>query len=271
MIIVHRNETPRRCFTNPHIGPLCVPTSGILSKSHHTRTESVRGETLSLPLECADLDGHRSRGEVIAQIEKVGCLQRYPERTPIFHHGDPATSAYIVRQGKLKLSLISCGGRCVVFRFAVPGDLLGLSAILNHTDHQFLSQTLEPSILVNVRRSQFLQLLQASPEVSSFATLALARDHDAMLRGIRRLGMSASVRERLAQLLLTCLECSHTSCAPLSIRMNWRYGELAEMVNSSRETVTRLMSQFERENLIIRRGSLVIIQNQSRLQMVAGI
>ena len=271
MIIAHRNETPRRGFTNPHIGPLCVPTSGILSKSRPTLTESVRGGTLLLPLDCADLDGHGSRGGAIAQIEEVGCLQRYPGRAPIFHHGDPATSVYIVRQGKLKLSLISYGGRCVVFRFAVPGDLLGLSAILNHTDHQFLTQTLEPSILVNVPRGQFLQLLQASPEVSSFATQALARDHDAMLRGIRRLGMSASVRQRLAQLLLTCLECSHTNCSPLSIRMNWRYGELAEMVNSSRETVTRLMSQFERENLIIRRGSLVIIRNQSKLQIVAGI
>jgi len=142
MIIAHRNETPRRGFTNPHIGPLCVPTSGILSKSRPTLTESVRGGTLLLPLDCADLDGHGSRGGAIAQIEEVGCLQRYPGRAPIFHHGDPATSVYIVRQGKLKLSLISYGGRCVVFRFAVPGDLLGLSAILNHTDHHFLTQTL---------------------------------------------------------------------------------------------------------------------------------
>ena len=175
-----------------------------------------------------------------------------------------------MRQGKLKLSLILCRGRCVVFRFAGPGDLLGLSAILNHTAHQFLAHTLEPSILVSLPRNEFLHLLDASPQVSSFATQALARDHDALLRGIRRLGMSASVRERLAQLLLNCIESSHANCPPLSIRMNWPYGELADMVNSSRETVTRIMSQFEREELIIRRGSLVIIRNQSRLQMIAG-
>jgi len=158
----------------------------------------------------------------------------------------------------------------VVFRFAVAGDVLGFSAVLNQTDHEFRAETLEPSILVNVPRKEFLQLLQTSPEVNSFATQALARDHEAMLRGIRRLGLSASVRERLAQLLLICLEFPRGDCLPMSIRMNWTNGELAEMVNSSRETVNRTMREFEREELITRRGSLLVIRNQARLNLLAG-
>ena len=52
--------------------------------------------------------------------------------------------------------------------------------------------------------------------------------------------------------------------------MNWTYGELADMVNSLRETVTRMMRQFEREELIERRGSLVIVRNAARLKILAG-
>jgi CRP-like cAMP-binding protein len=91
-----------------------------------------------------------------------------------------------------------------------------------------------------------------------------------MLRGIRRLGMSASVRERLAQLLLNCLESPRIDNLPMSIRINWTYRELADMVNSSRETVTRIMSQFEREELIARHGSLVVIRNTARLKVLAS-
>jgi CRP-like cAMP-binding protein len=58
----------------------------------------------------------------------------------------------------------------VVFRFAVAGDVLGLSAVLNQTDHEFRAETLEASILVSVPRKEFLQLLQTSLEVNSFAT-----------------------------------------------------------------------------------------------------
>jgi CRP-like cAMP-binding protein len=56
----------------------------------------------------------------------------------------------------------------------------------------------------------------------------------------------------------------------MSIRINWTYGELADMVNSSRETVTRIMRQFEREELIARHGSLVVIRNTARLKLLAG-
>jgi DNA-binding Lrp family transcriptional regulator len=52
--------------------------------------------------------------------------------------------------------------------------------------------------------------------------------------------------------------------------MNWTYGELGDMVNSSRETVTRIMAQFEREELIKRSGSLVVIRNQTKLRLLAG-
>jgi CRP/FNR family cyclic AMP-dependent transcriptional regulator len=264
MTVVHANGKIQGC-----IG--VIDTMPLLSRRiNHNMVPSIYSHTLMFPGGCGERNGPSSKAGVMAQLENVGRLDPYPARVAIFQHGDLAASVYIVCHGKLKLSLNSRRGRCVVFRFAVAGDVLGFSAVLNQTDHEFRAETLEPSILVNVPRKEFLQLLQTSPEVNSFATQALARDHEAMLRGIRRLGLSASVRERLAQLLLICLEFPRGDCLPMSIRMTWTYGELAEMVNSSRETVNRTMREFEREELITRRGSLLVIRNQARLNLLAG-
>lgn len=264
MSIVHANERRRSCFG-------VIDTMPLLSRRiNHNVVRSIHSRTLMFPGGCGECIGRSPNAGVMARLENVGQLNSYPARVAIFQHGDLATSVYVVCHGKLKLSLNSRRGRCVVFRFAVAGDVLGFSAVLNQTDHEFRAETLEPSILVNVPRKEFLQLLQTSPEVNSFATQALARDHEAMLRGIRRLGLSASVRERLAQLLLICLEFPRGDCLPMSIRMNWTNGELAEMVNSSRETVNRTMREFEREELITRRGSLLVIRNQARLNLLAG-
>jgi DNA-binding Lrp family transcriptional regulator len=52
--------------------------------------------------------------------------------------------------------------------------------------------------------------------------------------------------------------------------MNWTYGELADMVNSSRETVTRIMRHMEREELIARHGSVVVIRDAARLKLIAS-
>lgn len=265
------NSARQNCFkimdTVPPQGSLRTenPTNWV-----HKKVRSMHGPGLSFPVELGKGAGPSSNAAAIAQLEHVGRLSHYPARAAVFRHGDPANSIYIVRQGKLKLSLNSRRGRCVVFRFAVAEDLLGLSAVLNQTDHEFLAQTLEPSILVAIPRDEFLHLLHRSGEVNSFATRALARDHEGVLRGIRRLGLPASVRERLAQLLLNCLEFPRRDCLPMSIRMNWTFGELAEMVNSSRETVNRIMRQFEREELIALRGSLVVIRNHAKLKLLAG-
>ncbi len=264
MTSTQRNDVRQTSFkvinTVPYLGSR--KTTNPLNCDH--------AEVRSLPIERAKDSGPSSNTEAISQLEHIGRLSYYAARSSIFQHGDPANFIYIVREGRLKLSLSSRRGRCVVFRFAVAEDLLGLSAVLNQSDHEFHAQTLEPSVLVAIPRSGFLQLLHLSDEVNSFSTRALARDHEEVLRGIRRLGLPASVRERLAQLLLNCLEFPRKECLPMSIRMNWTFGELAEMVNSSRETVNRIMRQFEREGLIALCGSLVVVRNYAKLKLLAG-
>lgn len=271
MTINQTHEARQSYFRTMDMGSM--PTAETMRRPstwNHSHEWFRQGQPIMFPVDSSECNGPSSNSGAIAQLEKVGQLHRYPARIAVIHHGEPADSVYIVYRGKLKLSLISRRGRCVVFRFAVPGDLLGFSSVLNQTDHDFAAQTMEPSILLSVPRNRFLQLLQTSQDINAFAMKTLARDQEEMLRGIRRLGMSASIRERLAQLLLNCLELSRTDCLPLSIRMNWTYGELANMVNSSRETVTRTMRQFEREELIARRGSLVIVRNAARLKILAG-
>jgi CRP/FNR family transcriptional regulator, cyclic AMP receptor protein len=271
MTITHMNEAEQSWLRPAHLGSLLTAR---ISKGHfnfsHSHLQPIEDRLHTSSVNSSEPNCLNSNAQVIAQLEKVGRVDRYLSRTAVFHQGDPANFVHIVRQGRLKLYLVTRRGRSVVFRFAVPGDVLGLSAVLNHTGHEFMAQTLDPSVLVRVPRNRFLQLLEKSAALNAFATAALARDHKAMLGGIRRLGISASVRERLAQLLVNCIELMMIDHLPVSIRMNWTYSELADMVNSSRETVTRIMGEFEREELIARRGSLVVIRDTARLKRLAS-
>jgi CRP/FNR family transcriptional regulator len=268
MTITHTNEAEQSRLRPAHLGNARIPWGDFSFDQSHAKP--IEDQFRAPCINSSEPDCLNSNAQVIAQLETVSRVHRYPARAAVFHQGDPANFLYIVRHGRLKLSLITPRGRGVAFRFAVPGDLLGLSAVLNHTGHEFVAQTLDPSVLVCVPRNRFLQLLQISPALNAFATEALARDHKALLSGIRRLGIGASVRERLALLLMNCLELMRTDHLPVSIRMNWSYSELADMVNSSRETVTRIMGQFEREELIARRGSLVVIRDAVRLKRLAS-
>jgi len=271
MTITHRNEAEHRWSRPVHSGALlnsripCEDTS--LDRND---AKPIEDQFRPLRIDSDEPVSLDSDAQGIALLETFGRAHQYPARAEVFHQGESAKFLYIVRQGRLKLSLITPRGRSVAVRFAAPGDLLGLSAVLNHTRHEFAAQTLDASFLICVPRNRFLRLLQSYPALRVFATEALARDHKAILDGFRRLGTGASVRERLALLLMNLLELTRTDHLPVSVRMNWSNKELANMINSSRETVSRIMGQFEREGFIERRGSLVDIRDPVGLKLLAS-
>ena len=271
MTNIHPSADEQRCLQPNQLGPLHNLQISSRNLGFRRRCATpIEDQVQASCINSSELDRGDLNAQAIAQLERVGRVDQYSARAVVFHQGDPAPFLHIVRQGRLKLSIMTSRGRHVAIRFAVPGDLLGLSAVFNLTGHEFAAQTLDPSVLICVPRNQFLQMHQTSPALNSFAAEALARDHKALLGGIRRVGIGASVRERLALLLMDCMELMRTDHRPGSIRMNWTYGELADMVNSSRETVTRIMGEFEQEELIARRGCLVVIRDAARLKRLAS-
>jgi CRP/FNR family cyclic AMP-dependent transcriptional regulator len=157
----------------------------------------------------------------------------------------------------------------MILRLAGPGDLLGLSATLNNLPYEVTAETIEPTQLKSVRRDDFLQFLEEYSEVGEKASKTMAREYREVFLDARRLALAGSAAARLAQLLL---EWAHTAaCGKPELRftMALTHEELGNMAGTSRETVTRLLSQFERDGLITRRGSSLTIINPSALSQLA--
>ena len=208
--------------------------------------------------------------KALQQLKQVGRYNELPARTILYFEGDPARSLHFVCGGRLKLSLTSHKGHSVIVRFAFAGDFLELSAILSHGSHEFIAETVEPTSVLTVARTAFVRLLRDSREVNALTTWALARDYQEMLRGVRRLGISNCVSGRLAQLLLNNLDSAGRKYAGMKFRMYLTRDELATMVNTTRETVTRIMKQFERDELIALDGGSLVILDPARLELLAG-
>src|SRR6201984_1574108 len=102
MIIPHRNEATDPCFRIPRMEPrLSAPTSEVFPSWSYSRTPTTQEDKHSFPEDCFEHDDPSLCKGAIAHMENLGWLQRYPARAAVFHHGDPANSIHIVRQGKL--------------------------------------------------------------------------------------------------------------------------------------------------------------------------
>ncbi|MBT9333383.1 Crp/Fnr family transcriptional regulator [Acidipila sp. 4G-K13] len=208
--------------------------------------------------------------DALQHLDRIGSRLALPGRAVLFEESHPANGVFVVCEGQLKLSTTSRDGRVMILRLAGAGDVLGLSAALNNIPHEVTAETLEPTVLRNIRRNDFMEFLQTHLEVGEKTSQVMAKEYREVFLDARRLALSGSASGRLARLLLDWANTAACGKPELRFTMALTHEELANMAGSSRETVTRLLNQFERDGLIRRRGSSITLLNPAQMDLLAG-
>jgi CRP/FNR family cyclic AMP-dependent transcriptional regulator len=141
--------------------------------------------------------------------------------------------------------------------------------VLNELPYEVTAETLEPTVLKSVRCADFLEFLRTHGEIGTKTAQVLAKEYREVFLDARRLALSGSASGRLARLLLEWAAAAACGKHELRFTMALTHEELASMAGTSRETVTRLLNQFERESLIARHGASLVILSPDRLDQLA--
>ena len=152
---------------------------------------------------------------------------------------------FILCEGQVKLSICSSEGKTLIVRIAKPGEVLGLTAVVAGTPYEVTAETLRPSQVAFVRRDDFLRFIAAHPEIYQNIVKQMASSYESACEQLRTVGLSASVQERLARVLLEWSQGAEQTKAGTRITMPLTHEEIGEFIGSSRETVTRTFSEFK--------------------------
>jgi CRP/FNR family transcriptional regulator, cyclic AMP receptor protein len=87
---------------------------------------------------------------------------------------------------------------------------------------------------------------------------------------VRVIGLSHSVSERFAKFLLETAADGEISNGTVRVRLAMTHEEISQLVGTSRETITRLLSEFRRNEFAELRGSTLIIHNPPALRSMVG-
>ena len=208
-------------------------------------------------------------GDALQRLDDIGMQVKLPSRAVVFNEGQAGKAVFVVCEGQLKLSATSAEGRTMILRLAGPGDLLGLGAVLTEAPYEVTAETLEPTVLKSIPRVDFLDFLQSYGDVGTRTARVMANEYQEVFLDARRLALSGSASGRLARLLLDWAESGACGKAELRFTMALTHEELANMAGTSRETVTRLLNRFERDHLIARHGSSLVILKPDQLGQLA--
>jgi CRP/FNR family cyclic AMP-dependent transcriptional regulator len=192
-----------------------------------------------------------------------------PAGAILFIEGQTPRGIFILCSGKAKLSTTSKEGKVLILKLAEAGDILGLSAAISGTSYEMTAETVSPCQLNFIGRSDLMNLLQNQSEVGMHAALWLSREFQGAYRDIHDLVLARSSSGKLARLLLSCAPAAENDAHELHLRFPMTHEEMAQRIGSSRETVTRLLSELKKKRLIRLEGVNLIIRDRMGLEALA--
>ncbi len=198
-----------------------------------------------------------------AALDRLGDLaisKDYAKNTQVCGQDEPGDSMFIIASGRVRVVLYGENGKEITLTYFSQGEFFGEMSLLDEQPRSANVITTEDSTLLVLKRDSFLLHLTESPATGINVMVELSRrlrKADAIIGNLALL----DVYGRVARLLL---ELSETDGEPVEggtlIRRRPTQQDIASMVNSSRETVSRVLGELQRRGLLLMDGKQVVLR-----------
>ncbi len=185
------------------------------------------------------------------ELREISHMTSYRKHESICFPGQPADTVYFLKQGRVKIARVNEDGQEATICLLEPGEIFGEVEAMEGVLRETLVQALEPVLVCEITRENFLRFLDRCPVVG----IRILKKIGGRLRDIEaKFGdlVFHSAPARLAKLLLQLSETMGDQDQG-GIRLNIRltHQNLANLIGTSRETVSALLSQFQRQGFLI--------------------
>jgi CRP/FNR family transcriptional regulator, cyclic AMP receptor protein len=207
--------------------------------------------------------------DLLKAFNEFSHLTTYPGGAVLFVEGQMPRGAFVLCSGKVKISTTSKEGKVLVLKVVEPGEVMGLSAMISGEAYEVTAETMGPSLVNFVEQEGLLRLMETSGELGMRSAQAVSREFQFTYREIHELVLSRSSSGKLARLLLSWVGRDAGKDSEFRIHAPATHEEMAQRIGASRETVTRLLSELRKKDLIRLDGTTLVIKNRPALEALA--
>lgn len=193
----------------------------------------------------------------------------HPRGKVLFAEGELSRGVFILRAGRAAVSISSSEGRMVILRIAQPGDVLGLNSVLCNLPYNTTVKTIQSCRTDFIPRTDLVALMQKSQPAAQAIAQILSREMAELTARARSLLLPQTAPEKLAKLLLEW--CNGDRQGQTRIAKSFTQEEIAQMICSSRETVTRIFANLNRRGIIRVTADSILISDPVALQKIAVV
>ncbi len=202
------------------------------------------------------------------RIAKIAYIKNYRKEEKIFSEGDAGDKLYIVSLGVIKIFKVSTGGRIKTLALLKNGDFFGEMAILDKELRSATAQAIEETEMLLIDHNSFRLLLKDSSEIlfNIIETLCLRlREANKQIQ----IMTFQNIVGRTASALLDLVDKSGVKTEKgIKINMELTHQELANLVGTAREIITKVLSNFKKNGYLVIDEHYITILDTEKLKEV---
>ena len=198
--------------------------------------------------------------EDITSLARLALRKRYPKDTVVFFENEEGDFFFTITEGRIKVTILGDDGREVILSVLGPGDFFGEMALLDNEPRSATAIAVEESELLSLHRNDFQTVLNDNKSITS----ALIRVLSARLRRANHQISTLALLDVYGRVARVIVDMAREDGKRLRDgRIAFRratHQEIANRIGTTRETVTRMLKDLERQGLIHVEGKEIVVQ-----------
>jgi CRP/FNR family transcriptional regulator, cyclic AMP receptor protein len=195
-------------------------------------------------------------------------VRNFAPESEIFREDDPGEAVYMIAEGRVKVSRANLEGRERIFTILSSPEVLGEMAVISSTSRSATAYCLDQVMTLVIYREDLKAILDRHPQVLWNLTRILAKRLGEMNREVEMLSFAstqACVAYALQGLYLRGGFKSGKDGLPT---LEFTHQDLANRTGNSRETITRVLRDLEKESIIKTRPGLIALLKPEALEAI---
>jgi CRP/FNR family cyclic AMP-dependent transcriptional regulator len=190
----------------------------------------------------------------LTKVASITSEKSYSKKNIVFHEGDYGDALYIIKSGRIKIAKVALDGREKTLTILKGGDFFGEMAIFDDMPRSATAESMDNDVrLLSISKNDFERLIIENPSIAIRIMKDLTRRIRQVNEQVQDLAFKdvhGRVASTLFNLLKTEKEASKDPDRDKLNSLKMTHQDLANMVGSSRETVTRALNRLQDEGII---------------------
>lgn len=207
--------------------------------------------------------------EQLATIASVAFFKTYAEGEVVIEQDKPSRFLYVICSGKVKIVKTSKEGRAKILGFLDPGDFFGEISLLTEFNPSATVECKEEAKLLIIDREDFLVIIKDHFEITMRILEEISRRLYYADIEIVDLSFESIMHRFIKTILLLAKKPASKDKNQMEINIPMTHKEIAEIIGTRRELVTKIISQLKKDDMIdVLKDRRIIIKDVKKIRQL---